>query len=167
MLSVFHAMVCTTEPRSWKISQPTALMEDIKDSSASTSLFLSWDRTETGVCPAHALKWKGKLMLKLEKTEWEGEKITFCLVAAVVEILVWCHSSWTGSALSLHSPPVVTLTFYSLPLPSAAPLCFSPHPNPNPCPGSGQDRVNCLPSSWCSAVCCTQCENNVDNTGVM
>lgn len=102
---------------------------------------------ETGACPAHALKWKGKRKLKWEKIEWEGEKMTFCLVVAVVEILVWCHSSWTGSVLCLHSPPVVTLPFYSLPLPSAAllqphsgerlPLCFSPNPSPNPCAGSG------------------------------
>lgn len=158
---MLHAKVCTTESRSWNISQPTPLTENIKDSSAS-SLFYQVTGTEAGACPAHALKWKGK-QAEWGKTEWEGEKIAICLVAAAVEILVWCYSSWTGSVLHLHSPPVVTLNFYSLPLPSAAllpphsgerlPLCFSPNPNPNPCAGSGQDRVNYLPSSWYRAMC--------------
>lgn len=42
-ICVLHAKVCTIEPRSWN-PQPTPLVEDIKDSSASFSLFLSWDR---------------------------------------------------------------------------------------------------------------------------
>lgn len=138
-------------------------MEGCKDSSASYSLFLSWDRDRNRGMYCTCSQVKGKVKLKLGKTEREGEKITFCLEAAVLEILVWCNSSWTGSVLCLHSPPAVTLTFYSLPLPLAAllparsgerlPLCFSPSPNPNPCPGSGWDRVNWLPSSWCSAMC--------------
>ena len=32
------------------------------------------------------------------------------------------------------------------------------------CPAFGWDRVNCLPSSWYSAVFWVQYENNVDNT---
>lgn len=42
---------------------------------------------ETGVSPSHALRWKGKLKLKLGKREKEGEKNTFCSVLQCLKYL--------------------------------------------------------------------------------
>lgn len=36
---------------------------------------------------------------------WKKRQRNLHFSAAMLEILVWCHSSWTGCILCLHSPP--------------------------------------------------------------
>lgn len=141
---VLHTKACTTDPRYQQISQPTPLTWGGTGSPASFSPFLQEDRDRNRSisCTYSQVKGKTEAEIREDKTKKEGKKTTFFLVLPCLkQSLV---SFQLNSVLCSHSPPVVTQTFCSLPLPAADPLqpypserlpfCFSPNPNPHPIP---------------------------------